>query len=290
MINIQKLSKRPKIFKTLCGLTPGQFDKLLNEITPLWEEAEYKRQDWKGRKRPIGGGRPKKLSLGQALFMLLLYYRTYTNHIFIGMVSGIDDSNVGRYIKRLGPILSKLFKIPTKKIKLNEDEIWDLIVDATEQESQKRKGSGYSGKKKKQTIKTQITINERGIIKAVSKSIRGNRHDKKLYDQTRSYTYNNRDGTATKSVQNIRIKTLADLGYCGTECEIPKKKPQNRPLMMHEDYYNKKHAQRRIKVEHTLAHLKKWHILADKFRNKVNGYNLIFRNIAGIRNFIMVTA
>lgn len=290
MINIKKLSKRPKVFKALSSLTPPQFDKLIAGLTPLWQQAEHKRQNWPGRKRAIGGGRPKNLSLEQSLFMLLLYYRTYTNHIFIGMVSGIDDSNVGRYINRLEPLLAKIFKIPTKKIKLSEQEIWDLIVDATEQESQKRKGTGYSGKKKKQTIKTQIIVNETGIIKSVSKSIAGNRHDKKLYDQTRSYTYNVRAGIATKNIQSIKIKKLADLGYQGTECDLPKKKPQSRPLMMHEDYYNKKHAQRRIKVEHTLAHLKKWHILSDKFRNKINRYNLIFRNIAGIRNFIMVTA
>jgi hypothetical protein len=277
MLNIKKMAKRPKIFKTLCGLTPQQFNKLINKIEPIWNKAEYKRQNWKGRKRKIGGGRRKKLNLSQTLFMLLLYYRTYTNHIFIGMIAGIDDSNVGRYKNKLEPILSKIFKIPKKKINMSEDDILELIIDATEQESQKREGTGYSGKKKKQTIKTQICIDREGRIRAVSGSIAGNVHDKKLYDLSRTFT-------------TEKTAKYADLGYLGTKCIIPIRKQKSRPLMLHEHYYNKKHAKKRIIVEHAFAHLKKFHILSDRFRNRANSYNLIFRNICGIRNFIIASS
>jgi len=283
MTDINKLTKRPKVFHALCGLTPDQFLKLLLEIKPLWQASEHRRKNWKGRQRAIGGGRTPKLSLPQSLFMLLLYYRTYTNQSFVGLVAGIDDSNVGRYINRLEPILSKKFKIPFQKIDLTEDEIWDMIVDATEQETQKRKGSGYSGKKKKRTIKTQIYVNKEGVIKSVSVSVPGYIHDKKLYDQSHIFARNRRGSP-------VRVKVKGDLGYLGTECDTPIKKQPGRPLMMHEEYYNRDHARKRIQVEHTFAHLKKFHILADKFRNKINRYNLIFRNIAGIRNFIIASA
>lgn len=279
MINLSKLAKRPKIFHTLCGLTPQQFNNLLQKLEPLWTEAERKRRSWVGRKRKIGGGDKPKLSRREQLFMLLMFYRTYAGQIFIGMVVGLDDSNVSRRIRILEPILAQVFRIPKKKIDLTKDELWELIVDATEQETQRRDGTGYSGKKGRQTIKTQIHINQRGIIKAVSSSIPGNRHDKHLYDVSHTYA------RGPDHVPTL-IKKHGDLGYVGTACVVPLKKPRSRPLMMHEKYFNRQQAKKRIEVEHTLSHMKQWHILADRFRNTTNRYNLIFRNIAGLRNFI----
>lgn len=279
MININKLAKRPKIFHTLCGLTPKQFADLLQKLEPVCSVAEYKRRSWPGRKRQIGGGDKPKLSLVEQLFMLLMFYRTYAGQVFIGMVVGLDDSNVSRRIRRLEPVLAQVFRIPTKKINLTNDELWELIVDATEQETQRRPGTGYSGKKGRQTIKTQIHVNRRGTIKAVSKSIAGNRHDKHLYDVSKTYA-RGPDGIPT------RVKKHGDLGYVGTAVSLPIKKPRSRPLMMHEKYRNRQQAKKRIEVEHTFSHLKQWRILADRFRHPIKRYNLIFKNIAGLRNFI----
>ena len=192
---------------------------------------------------------------------------------------GLDDSSVSRGIRRIEPVLQQVFRIPTKRIDLTKDEIWELIVDATEQETQRRKGTKYSGKKKQQTIKTQIHVNKRGLIKAVSKDITGNRHDKHLYDITQTYCRGPDD-------QAIRVKTKGDLGYEGTKCIIPIKKPKSRPLMMHEKYYNRQHAKQRIGVEHEIAHLKQWGVLGQRFRHRPNRHNLMFRNIVGLRNLI----
>lgn len=279
MININKLAKRPKIFHTVCGLNPDEFTKLLLRFEPLAVSSEYKRRSWTGRKRAIGGGDTPKLSLAEQLFMLLMFYRTYAGQVFIGMVVGLDDSNVSRRIRRIEPVLSQVFRIPKQKIALTNDELWELIVDATEQETQRRKGTGYSGKKGRQTIKTQIHVDRKGVIKAVSQSIPGNRHDKHLYDISHTYA-RGPDGSLK------RVKKHGDLGYVGTECDLPFKKPKSRPLMMHEIYFNRQQAPKRIVVEHTIAHMKQWRILADRFRNTTNRYNLIFKNIAGLRNFI----
>ena len=278
MLNIEKLSKKPKVFHSLCGLTPDKFNELLLKLEPLWEEAELKRKSWKGRKRRIGGGTKPKLTLSQKLFMLLLYYRTYTNHIFIGMIADIDDSNVSRNINPLEPILAKIFKIPQRKVAFSEEEILELIVDATEQETERRNGSGYSGKKKRQTIKTQIHITPDGTLKAISKSYSGNIHDKKVYDISKTYCIVGKNST--------RVRTKGDLGYIGTECEIPIKSSKHHKLTEEEKLLNKQFSQKRITVEHVISFLKKFHILNDRFRNKISRYNLIFKNIAGIRNFI----
>ena len=271
MINLKQLYKKPRVFERLTGLSPVKFQQLLIELEPLFKQVENKRKSYTDRKRKIGAGPKPKLSLGQALFILLLYYRTYANHIFIGMLAGIDDSNVCRYFRKVSPLLAQIFKIPERKIKMSEDEIMEIIIDATEQESEKRPGSGYSGKQNKQTVKTQIAVTHGGKIKSVSKSINGNRHDKKLYDQTRIFT-------------DKKVKRKGDLGYVGTSRQIPIKKQKKKELTNKQKEYNKQFSQERIIVEHVFTHLKKFRILSYKFRNNINGYYLIFKNIAGLRN------
>lgn len=276
---LARIALRPKTFHTLTGLTPPQFISLLARLRPLWEAFEYQRKNRDSRKRAIGAGPKPKLDLSGDLFMTLLFYRTYVGQVFIGLVMGLDDSNVSRRIRRLEPMLAKVFRLPTSRIDVTKDEIWDLIVDATEQEIERRKGTRFSGKKQRQTIKTQIHINRRGMIKAVSKSVTGNTHDKRLYDESKTYC-RGPDGRPT------RVKKHADLGYVGTACAVPIKKPRSRPLMMHEDYHNRQQAPQRIGVEHEIAHLKQFQVLSQRFRHRPGRYNLIFRNVAGLRNFI----
>src|SRR5688500_6398164 len=127
MLKLTKLARRPKIFRTLCGLNPQQFNDLLRKLEPLWSEAERKRRSWPGRKRKVGGGDKPKLSLAEQVFMLLMFYRTYAGQEFIGMVVGLDDSNVSRRIRRLEPVLTRIFRIPSKRIELTNDELWELI-------------------------------------------------------------------------------------------------------------------------------------------------------------------
>lgn len=273
MINLQKLYKNQKNFQRLTGLSPNKFQELLLKILPLFKEKELKKKLSIDRQRKIGGGRKAKLSLDGMLFALLVYYRTYSNHVFIGMIMGIDDSNVCRYFRKVEPLMAGIFRIPERKIDLSLTEIKELVIDATEQETERRDGSGYSGKKKKQTIKTQITVTSEGKIKSVSKSIKGNIHDKKLYDQTRCYT-------------DRKVEKKADLGYVGTGCQTPIKKPKGKYLTPEQKLYNRQFSKERIIVEHVIAHLKKFRILSYKFRNRISSYNLIFKNIAGLRNFV----
>ncbi|MDG7052095.1 MAG: hypothetical protein JRN19_06570 [Nitrososphaerota archaeon] len=56
------------------------------------------------------------------------------------------------------------------------------FIDATEQEIPRLGRSGkrrshYSGRKKRHTVKTQITVNEDGLITHKAKHARGRRHD-----------------------------------------------------------------------------------------------------------------
>ena len=144
-----------------------------------------------------------------------------------------------------------------------------LCVYTTEQETEKREGTGYSGKKKRQTIKTQITTDEQGKIHHISPSIAGNVHDKRLFDQCN-----------LSFPEHIPI--LGDLGYLGTSLSIPHKSSKLKKLTNKQKQENHHHSQLRTIVEHAFAHLKKWSILKHRFRNTMNHYHQIFTTIAGI--------
>lgn len=164
------------------GITPEQFDELLSKLEQRWRKAEAKRLRHP-HKIKQGSGRKFKLTIEQSMAMLMLYARAYVTHIFLGVVFRIGDSHVSRYFRKLRPLVEAVFALPTKKLDLREEEIMQCIVDATEQRTERRdKSSGYSGKKKTLTTKTQLVVDTRGAIIHISKSIPGQIHDKKLFD------------------------------------------------------------------------------------------------------------
>ena len=98
MSHTEHLRRSPKAFRQLTGITPLVFDKLLADLTPRYEQADARRKDRPGRQRKPGAGRKHALVLADRLLMLLMYYRTYATHAFLGFLFGLDDSAVGRNI------------------------------------------------------------------------------------------------------------------------------------------------------------------------------------------------
>ncbi len=270
-MNLSKLAKKPKVFERLIGLSPNTFFALATELEPRWEKAEYRRLSRRKRVRAVGGGNAYKLSFPLMLAMHCMYLRTYSSHLFLGMVFGIDDSRVCRYFKKLEPVLYARMKktIVIERLPLSEEEVLKLIVDATEQETERRPGSGYSGKKKRQTIKTQVVIDSTRRVRHVSRSVPGNVHDKRLYDET---------GLV------LPEGSLGDLGYLGVPICIPHKSSKLHALTKRERQENRTHATRRIVVEHVLAALKQFRILSQRFRNALVGYHRTFVIVAGLYN------
>jgi len=54
--NFNTLSKTPSKFYRYTGLSVGEFFILVDQIEPLWQEAERKRLSRPNRQRAIGGG------------------------------------------------------------------------------------------------------------------------------------------------------------------------------------------------------------------------------------------
>src|SRR5947207_4729910 len=132
MMHTDRLKRAPAAFRQLTGLTPDKFDHVLAALTPRHQQAEARRKDRPGRKRKPGAGRKHTLPLADRLLMLLIYYRTYVTHAFLGFLFGVDDATVGRNINPLQPLLAGIFRIPERRVELNGDEVRELFFDCTE--------------------------------------------------------------------------------------------------------------------------------------------------------------
>lgn len=273
-MNITKLKAHPRTFSNLFGIDPEQFDKLVLKVGPLWQKSETKRLNalhrTHRRKIKKGSGRPYTLTLEESVAMLLLYTRTYVNHVFLGVLFDVHDSAVCTYFARVRPCVELVFDVPSHKVDLRQEEILKLVVDATEQRTERRNtGSGYSGKKKQETIKTQIIVTPKGKIVHTSHSVPGNVHDKKLFDQSSAQLPDN---------------TKGDLAYLGTNITIPHKSSKLHVLTKTQQSFNERHSRARIIVEHVFASLKNWRILQDRFRGHLKHYHSYFAIVCGLHN------
>ena len=281
-----RLLKQPQTFRRLTGLTPVAFGRLLTDVTTAWDAAQARRGQRKGRKRRPGAGHPFTLALADQLLMLLIYYRTYVPHTFLGFLFGVDDSTVCRNNRRIEPLLAGIFRIPERKVELSQDEIQELFFDATERPTnrpEQGQRAYYSGKKKRHTIKHQVVVVKkkkktgrgqkprRLRIACVSKSFAGSTHDKRVYDRT---------GVTTPK----GVPVCGDTAYQGTGMETPTRKPKGKELTARQKRGNRRISRRRIVVEHGIGKMKIWRIAADRYRNPRRRHTLMFKNIAGLHN------
>jgi hypothetical protein len=218
--------------------------------------------------------------------MLLVYYRTYVPHAFLGFLFGLDDSNVSRSNRRLEPLLAGVFRIPERKVELTREEIRELFFDSTERPTarpvrgQKR---FYSGKKRRHTLKTQVVVvrrrkrpgrgrdRRRLRVAAVSPTFPGSVHDKKVFDRTRVVIPPGAAG-------------YGDTGYLGTGLTTPRRKPPKGELTPRQKAGNRRVGRKRVAVEHGIGKLKVWRAAAERWRNPRRRHTLMMKNVAGLHN------
>ena len=101
MSHSERLQRCPETFRRLTGLTPAAFLTLLPQVERAWDDAQRRRRARPGRRRKPGAGRRHALPVADRLLMLLIYYRTYVTHVFLGFLFRVDDATVCRNIRRL---------------------------------------------------------------------------------------------------------------------------------------------------------------------------------------------
>ena len=222
-LTYRRIERKPQIFLRLTGTTIDNFQKIIKNISEEWSKLE---------KQKKGHGRTSNLkTLEDKILALLIYYRTYITHEFIGFLMGLHNSNVCRLFKILEPLLAN--KVTIKKDKaLTPKEIIKIIADVTEQPTQgpkKKQKKYYSGKKKRHTMKTEIVIEGGGRILSVSKAYPGKRHDFRIRKEGKPLPVNS--------------EKYADSGYQGlqkiyTNVHLPFKGSKKKPLTAEQKKHN----------------------------------------------------
>ncbi len=91
-----------------------------------------------------------------------------------------------------------------------------------------------------------------------------------------------------------QIRVLTDTGYQGlhklhANSALPKKKTKKRPLTKEDKENNKRLSSERVLNENVIDMLKRFKIVADKYRNRRKRFGLRFNLIAGIYNYELLT-
>jgi IS5 family transposase len=298
MLSYQTLKLKPTVFKSLTGVTPAEFDELLEKASPLWLELEQQRLNRQDRHRAIGGGSDYKLGLQERLLMTLIWLRLYLTTEALGFFFGVSKSTASRNTRNVLPVLCRLgdstlgWPEPPKRgqgknVAQALQAYPDLyaLVDATEQavrrpQAEPSQRAHYSGKKKRHTRKTQIIVNEHGQIRHLSQSTPGSVHDLKHFRQS-----------GAKKLIPTETTVGGDAGYDGLGNDLadhsvitPFKARRNHPLNEEQKLLNREFARLRIVVENTLCQLKHFKVLADRFRHTLAGYDDAFRAVVALVN------
>lgn len=315
MLTVARLRRKPHYFRNFTGLTPAQFDTLLAALEPHYHEREQARKARAARQRAIGAGAPFHLALPERLLMVLLYLRLYVTQPLLGYLFDLDESNVSRERNhRMLPVLLEVLPVPLrtelgliaaaqeepgqpqskprpKKISSMEallerfPELKEVLIDSTEQPRPRPKPKGpqkdyYSGKKKRHTLKTQVTTAGK-LVLHTSAHVPGSVHDLMLLRFS---------GILRQLPKGYTVRL--DKGYEGVDAEYPQvpiQKPikarRNHPLTPVEKAYNRMQSRLRIGVEHVLARLEQFRILAGLYRGPVGRYDEHFAVVAGLNNF-----
>ena len=104
----------------------------------------------------------------------------------------------------------------------------------------------------------------------------GKRHDFRLFKESKTRIHS-------------EIKIITDTGYQGIQklhrkSELPKKKSQKNPLTKEDKKKNQELASKRVVNENVIGMLKRFKIIADKYRNRRKRFGLRFNLIAGVYN------
>lgn len=307
MMNYDVLSRKPSDFKSQTGLEVQEFNTLYTKINENYAEYEEKRLHREDRERKIGAGHPFKLPLEDRALMLLMYHRLYITSTLLGYLFNLGQTNVLKNIRMLEPLVKMVLPLPRKIHQrarrlgsLDEVEAlfpgFKAFLDATEQEiprpkDKTKRRTHYSGKKKRHTVKTQITVNKDGLILHKTPHARGNKHDYGLFKWRHPSLP---DG----------VRLGVDLGYDGIQNDYPelnalvpykrrgpgrgKRGVKAEELTWEQKEFNKSLSSERVVVEHVISRLKKFRIMAHEFRNRLRHYDTMTDIVCGLINLRII--
>ena len=283
------IKNNPQLTQRLVGLKYEQLEQLISRASALHTQKQQAVEAQKTRIINKGGGRQAKLSAAEQILLTLIYFRQLTRFQFLGIQFGVSESTANDTFNYWLPLLEELLPSSLlEQVKKNaiDYEIvveiltdYELIVDSEEQPrarpgEYKEQKKYYSGKKKNQTFKNQITVLPDGKdIVDVMAGFPGPKSDITLF----------REGQKNFDPNQ---KFQGDKGYQGeASIKTPTKKPKKGKLTELQLQQNKEMASDRIFVEHLIRLVKIFRVASERFRLNPRKYEQIIMTICGLVRF-----
>lgn len=296
MITYARLTQYPKVFLSMTGLRPAEFETVLDDVAPRYQAAEIARLTRPARRRALGGGPDFALEYREQVLLTVVWLRLYPVHEVLGFLFGVSDSSVSRYIARVLPLLeasgrdTMRLPDPGKKRRRALTEVLasvpelTIIVDTFEQRVQRPRTRAeadpfFSGKKKQHTLKAQVAVQEdTGEVVDVGESTKGPTADLTLLKDSQLLARIPAGYGVLGDLAYLSLNTLHPLG------RTPRRKPRGQERPPEDVDFNRAFAQRRIVVEHTIGRFRRYQALAQTDRNHRQGHTARTVAIAGFVN------
>jgi len=252
----------------MSGLDAEQLDELEDYVAELLEEPWDK-----------GNGRPRELTLREALIVASGYARNNITEEIWAEIFDVDQSTISRYIAFLTPLIDKA----TAEFRPSAEEAAQAtrgaiaLVDGTLWPCWSWDGENklWAGKYKTTGHGSLIVANLQGRITFVSEPVTGNQHDMAKLK-----------GSDVEKILKKAGGVFGDKGFIGTDyITTPIRKPEFRKLLQWEHEWNKQVSSFRAPVERAVATLKAWRILFTDYRRPLKTFKSSFRAAIGLYFF-----
>lgn len=306
MISYETLRRRPAAFKSMTGFDLEGFQSLFLAFTGAHEKrchaSTTTKRKGQPRERAYGAGRRYSHDLRDRLLMALIWLRIYPTFEVLGFLFGLDKTNARDNVRDVLATLETLadfsFERPAaerqkaRSVAAVMEAFPDVrvVVDAKEQRCQRPQSTPeddaqkpyYSGKKKCHTLKSEIGVEPDGRIGALSASVPGGAvHDLVLLRRTGLIARLDPEteaGMLDRGYQGIRTN------YPGYRLYLPFKASKNHPLTPEQKAYNRMLSQCRIVVEHALAQMNQFQVLAQVYRHARESHGSVVRVVGMLIN------
>lgn len=282
----------------MTGLTLAMFGEVESDVEPRFVAAEIKRLSRPDRKRALGGGCEQALSIQDQLLMTIVWLRCYPKQDVLAYLFAVSESSVSRVLNRVLPLVeasgrdTMRMPDPGRKRRRKLDELLAgtpelaVIIDSFEQRVQRHKerseaDAHYSGKKKQNTLKSQVAIDEElGLFVDVADSVAGPTADINLLEQS---------GLLKRLPKGIGA--MGDLAYIGIDklhpdgnAASPRRKPRGKDRPPEDILFNQTFSKRRIRVEHSIGLARRFEALSQMDRHHRKNHTARVIAVCGLVN------